>query len=143
MKRFLNLYATLVRVAGTAILGAALFYDRGWLGQGYGVLAVFIAITGLRIFQIPLTKYSTLNLLGAVAVAGALIIGAPATALGLFLGVLLADAAALRKPVVVAWVNAGREALALIAGYGFFALAATQTGASFDDGLNPDIIPAA
>ena len=143
MKRFLNLYATLVRVAGTVVLGGALFLDQVWLLHSYGMMAVFVAILGLRVFQIPLTKYSTLNLLGAVAVAGAFIIGAPATALPLFLGVLVADAAALRKPLVVAWVNAGREALALIAGYGFFALAATQTGASFEEGLNPDIIPAA
>ena len=80
--------------------------------------------------QIPLTKYGALNLLAMPAVAGALIVGAPASALALWRRRRsLADALLLRKGAQIAWINAGREVVALIAAYGIFAWASVSIGA--------------
>ena len=81
MTRFLSLYARLVATIGTILLVAALIIDPRWINQAAAVLAVTLVTMALRTFQIPLTKYSALNLLGMVAAGGAIIIGAPATAL--------------------------------------------------------------
>jgi len=105
------------------------------------VLLMLTAL-GLRRFQISLTKYSTLNLLGIVAVGGAFVVGAPATALALYAGVFFADWILLRKPAEVGWINAGREVVALVSAYGFFCALATLTD-SQSGGLTTDLIPAA
>jgi len=119
--RFLSLYARLVASLGPVVLVAALVADPRWIGQLRGVVAVLVLAVGLRAFQIPLTKYSALNLLGMVAAGGAIILGAPATALGLYVGVFVADWLLLRKAAAASAINGGREALALFAAYGFYA----------------------
>ena len=121
MTRFLSLYARLVASLGPVVLVAALVADPRWIGQLRGVVAVLVLAVGLRAFQIPLTKYSALNLLGMVAAGGAIILGAPATALGLYVGVFVADWLLLRKAAAASAINGGREALALFAAYGFYA----------------------
>src|SRR6476620_12667862 len=142
MNRFLSLYARLVASIGTVLMLVALALDARWVSKPIGLAAVFAIALALRTFQIPLTKYSALNLLGMVAAGGAVIIGAPGTGLGLYLGVLLADWLLLRKAPVASAINAGREALALFGAYGFYAWFAAL-GDPLDAGrITADTIPA-
>jgi len=121
MTRFLALYARLVASLGTVVLLAALLADTRWIGQVRGIAVVLVLVILLRVFQIPLTKYSALNLLGMVAAGGAIIVGAPATALSLYVGVFVSDWLLLRKAAAASAINGGREALALFGAYGFYA----------------------
>ncbi|MDF2776313.1 MAG: hypothetical protein K0S86_5815, partial [Geminicoccaceae bacterium] len=121
MTRFLAVYARFVASFGTILLLAALVTDFRWTNQLAGLASLIVLAVLLRAFQIPLTKYSALNLLGMLAAGGAIIIGAPATALGLYAGVFVADWLLLRKPPAASAINGGREALALFGAYGFYA----------------------
>jgi methyl-accepting chemotaxis protein len=121
-------------------LAGALMLDHRWMTQGYGLGVVLIGTALLRTYQIPLTKYGALNLLGVPAMAGAIVIGAPATALGVYAGVALGDRVLLRKPLESAWINGGREALALLSAVGFFAWAERLTGLT-GAGLTADSLP--
>ena len=142
MSRFLSLYARLVASLGTVLLLIALALDPRWMSQ----LAAIAAIVGLslllRTFQIPLTKYSALNLLGMVAAGGAVIVGAPATALGLYLGVFIADWWILRKAPAASAINAGREALALFGAFGFYAWFIALSGGADVERITTDVVPA-
>jgi methyl-accepting chemotaxis protein len=138
--RFLALYARFVASFGTILLVAALVTDLRWTDQLVGLSSVIVLAVLLRAFQIPLTKYSALNLLGMLAAGAAIIIGAPATALGLYAGVFIADWLLLRKPPAASAINGGREALALFGAYGFYAwITSLSDGAP---GLHADAIPA-
>ena len=141
MRRFLNWYARIIGLLGTIVLIAALVRDRQGLLHPVAMSLLFLTTVGLRAYQIPLTKYSALNLLTMVAVGGALIVGAAPTALAIYIGVFLTDWLALRKPKQVAWINSGREALALISAYGVYAWASIATGAS-DGRLSAEALPA-
>jgi methyl-accepting chemotaxis protein len=142
MSRFLALYARLVASVGTIVLLVALAVDPRWMSQPVGVAAIVLMSLLLRAFQIPLTKYSALNLLGMVAAGGAVIIGAPATALGLYLGVLTADWLLLRKAPAASAINAGREALALFAAYGFYAWLSALGDTGSAGNITTDVVPA-
>jgi hypothetical protein len=143
MKTFLKFYARGVAIVGSIILGALLSLEgEKWVTHVGAIVLLLVVAMGLRRFQISLTKYSALNLLGIVAVGGAFVIGAPATALALYAGVFFADWVLLRKPAEVGWINAGREVMALISAYGFFTALVALTDAS-RAGLTTDIIPAA
>ena len=128
MRRFLSAYGKALGVIGTAVLVAALGYDQRWLGQSWGIVGVAVAVLILRVNQITITKYGALNLVGVAAVAGALIVGAPATSLALYVGVLLGDRVLLGKTLQASWINAGREVLALTAAYGFYAAVSAASG---------------
>ena len=144
MSQFLRAYARIVGTVGTALLAVILLLDPRWTRQGMVIAGMAVAALGFRTFQIPLTKYSALNQLGVVVVAGCILVGAPATAIGLFAGMLVADRFALRKPFQFAWINAGREVLALVASYGLYAWLAVTTGATVSGGhLSAELIPAA
>ena len=140
MTRFLSLYARVVASLGTLLLLAALALDTRWTGQPAGLASVIVIVVLLRVFQIPLTKYSALNLLGMVAAGAPIIIGAPATALGLYVGVFVADWLLLRKAPAASAINGGREALALFAAYGFYAWLTSLSGVA--PGLHAEAIPA-
>ncbi|MGH7689432.1 MAG: methyl-accepting chemotaxis protein [Gemmatimonadaceae bacterium] len=129
MAVFLRFYSRALGLAGMLLLAASMAHDPRWLTERYGILIVLLGSALMRVYQIPLTKYGALNLLAVPAVAGAVAIGAPATALGVYVGVIFADAAVLRKPVESAWINGGREVVALLAAFGMYALAARLTGA--------------
>ncbi|HKG94136.1 MAG TPA: methyl-accepting chemotaxis protein [Gemmatimonadaceae bacterium] len=143
MRFFLRAYSRAVGVAGTAVLLAALVFNTRGFPNPFAVVSIMAMTMALRAFQIPLTKYSQLNLLGSVAVGGALIAGAPATALALFAGVLICDRLVLRKSLEFAWINSGREALALIAAYGIFATLVVLAEAGPTGGMTTDALPAA
>jgi methyl-accepting chemotaxis protein len=141
MRAFLTGYARAVGGLGLGLLVAALVLDTRWLGQAWGLLALLGTIAFLRAQQIPLTKYGALNLLALPVISGALIFGAPATALAIYLGVLVTDVAFLRRSTSVALINAGREVLALISAYGAFAWASVAMSAG-GSGFNAETLPA-
>jgi len=141
MRTFLAAYARAVGTLGLALLVAALLADRGWTHQRLAILVLFAAVAALRLQQIPLTKYGALNMLGMPALAGALIVGAPATALGMWLGIAFADGVLLRKGLQVAFINAGREVVALIAAYGIYAWGVVALS-SDQTTLNTETLPA-
>jgi methyl-accepting chemotaxis protein len=141
MRTFLSYYARATGLIGLAILLGALLHDTRWLGEPWGLLFTLAASAFLRSKQIPLTKYGALNLLALPAVAGALILGAPAAALAIYVGVLLADVGLLRRGLVVAWINAGREVLALVSAFGVYAWASVSMAAG-GGGISAETFPA-
>ena len=141
MRTFLAGYARAVGTLGLALLAAALIADRGWTAQWIAIGILTLAVVALRLQQIPLTKYGALNLLLMPALAGALIVGAPATALAMWIGIAIADGLLLRKGVQVAFINAGREVVALIAAYGIYAWGVVTLSGS-QSGLTTDTLPA-
>ena len=143
MDRLLALYPPVVAGGGFVVLMVALVTSRGWsLETAYGTVVVFLGTAALRAFQIPTTKYSALNLLNMIAVGGALIIGAPGTALGMYGGMLLCDRVVLGKPLRPTAINAGREVIALMSAFGFYATIAQASGASRFVGLTTESLPA-
>jgi methyl-accepting chemotaxis protein len=141
MRAFLTGYARTVGGLGVALLVAALVMDGHWLAQPWGIVALLAMIIYLRAQQIPLTKYGALNLLSLPIVAGALILGAPATALAVYVGILFTDVTVLRRGMVIAWINAGREVLALISAYGAFAWGSVSISAG-GSGFSAETFPA-
>ena len=140
METFLRIYARTVGTIGMIVLAVALWLDPRWLTQGRGIAVIVIGATLLRVYQIPLTKYGALNLLGVPALAGTIILGGPAAAAGLYVGVFIADRVVLRKPLESAWINGGREALALLASVGFYAWVSRLTDAT-GTALTADSLP--
>jgi methyl-accepting chemotaxis protein len=130
VKRFLGAYGKTLGVIGGLVLLVALAHDQRWVGQTWSVIGVFLAVLILRVNQITITKYGALNLVGVAAVSGALIVGPPATALALYLGVVAGDRLLLGKTLQASWINAGREVLALVASYGFYAAVSVASGSS-------------
>jgi methyl-accepting chemotaxis protein len=105
-------------------------------------VALLGATIGFRRFQLPITKYGAVNLLGIVATGGALVAGPATTAVALFAGLMVCDTLLLGKSVNVAWINAGRESLALYAAYGFYAWAAFAIDPGNPAATGPEFIPA-
>jgi len=128
MNNLVHRYTRAMGTIGTFVLVAALVFDRRWITEPIILVVLMAAAVALRAAQLPLTKYSALNLVGAVALTGALLCGAPVTLAALYLGVLVADIAVLRKSVEFAWINAGREVLSLACAYGLFAGALRLSG---------------
>jgi len=140
MKAFLTAYARTVGALGLGLLVAALLIDTRWTGQTWGIVAMVATIMFLRAQQIPLTKYGALNLLALPVVSGSLILGAPAASLAIYVSVLFADVAFLRRSAGIAWINAGREVVALISAYGAYAWASVSMSAGAV-GLSAETLP--
>lgn len=142
MRHLLTWYARGVAIAGTVVLCIAPFVFG--FTPGFWLTVLVTAASGffLRWKQIPLTKYSTLHLTGMVAVGSSLLAGVAPTAVGLAIGVSIADRALLRKSLESAWINGGREALALFAAYGFFAWGADMAGLDPVHDLATEAVPA-
>ena len=143
MRRFLRLYTRGVGVLGSIALLAALAIDTDWAERPLVILVVGALALGMRSFQIPLTKYSALNLLGAAAVGCSLVLGAPLTATGIFAGVFFADWLVLRKSAEFGWINAAREVVALLSSYGFYALILTEMDVPQTGDFTANALPAA
>ncbi|MFI5311049.1 MAG: methyl-accepting chemotaxis protein [Gemmatimonadales bacterium] len=138
----LGAYARLVPLAGLILLLAGAWLEPRWSGHLVPFAALFVLTLGFRRYQLPVTKYGAVNLLHVVAVGGSLVAGPVVAALALFLGLISTDWLVLRKELNVAWINAGRETLALFAAYGWFAWAAAALGANGTSTTGPDFIPA-
>ena len=136
-----RLQQRLIPFTGTLVLIVLSWYDPAW-SLHLGVLFLLaVATVLLRSFQLPLTKYSALNLLGMVAVGGSLLAGPATAAFALALGTFFGDWLSLRKSIGFAWINAGREVVALVAAYGVFAVAAVNAGPSAHSGLVGENLP--
>ena len=119
--RFVTLYSQALAYAGTAILAALLIADARWLGQLPLIAVLFGSAVALRGLAVPLTKYSYLTQTALVGLAGSVLVGVPATALAIAGATLVTDSVWQRKPLRVAWINLGREVIALTAAYGVYA----------------------
>ena len=141
MRTFLTAYARAVGTLGLGLLVALLALDHRWIRQPVALAVLFATVVLARTQQIPLTKYGALNMLALPVLAGALLAGAPASALALWMGVFLADATVLQKGLQIALINAGREVAALVASMGVYAWAVITTGAETGR-LNAESLPA-
>src|SRR5579864_3986655 len=89
--RIVSAYSYALAIGGLPLLIAVLLADPRWTTQAPEIAALLAATLLLRIGQIPLSKYSYLTQTGLPALGGSLLIGLPATALALALGVLASD----------------------------------------------------
>ena len=142
MKLFLSGFSRALGAIGMLLLGAVVVFDHRWTGSWVGTILVFSVTILLRTYQVPLTKYGALNFLAFPAIAGSIINGASSTALGIYGGVFVADLLILRKSTEPSWINAGREVVALVSAYGFFAWASTTTGSAHSAGMTTEGLPA-
>jgi methyl-accepting chemotaxis protein len=122
--RLLRLYARALLLLGAlAVLAGVAFAPpdaRGWVAALVGT----VAVAALRLGALSLSKFAYVTM--TVVPVGALtLLGEPVAAVvAAWAGTVLGDAAR-RKPWFAAGVNAGREALAALAGWGGYALAAS------------------
>ncbi|MEO6528861.1 MAG: methyl-accepting chemotaxis protein [Gemmatimonadaceae bacterium] len=140
MRAFLTLYARAIGGLGLALLIATMAIDRHWLTQPWGIVVTLATVVFLRAQQIPLTKYGALNLLALPVTSAALLLGAPASAVATYIAVLFADIVFLRRGYVVAWINAGREVIALVSAFGAYAWASVSMAAG-GSGINAETLP--
>ena len=117
----IRLYGLGLLYGGPPLLVAVLAADPRWTGQPLQVVVLMACCLALRGAQIPLSKYSYLTQTGLLALTGSLLVGLPATALAVAAGTLSADWLWQRKAVRSALINAGREVVALVAGFGTYA----------------------
>ena len=141
-RRLVTRYGTAVAVGGAAVLAGVVVTDQTWTAFPGITLAIAAATVPLRGFAIPLSKYSFLTQTSLVALAGAFLVGPGPTVVGLALGVLITDWGWHRKLFSSALINAGREVLALVAGYGVYAVTLVASGVSRPT-LSIELLPAA
>jgi methyl-accepting chemotaxis protein len=142
VRLFLAGFSRALGALGLLLLIGAVTVDHHWSGAWIGLFVIIVMTVLLRAYQVPLTKYGALNFLAFPAIAGSLIIGPGSTALGMYIGVLLADLLVLRKTTEASWINAGREVISLISAYGFFSWATIVTRSGHAVGMTTEGLPA-
>jgi methyl-accepting chemotaxis protein len=138
VNRLLTIYRLAIPPIGTLALVAALVLESAWLRHPIIVVALVIGTVLLRRFQLPVTKFAAVHLLGMVSIGATLFVGIGGASLSLFVGVLIADGLWSRRGAMPTWINASREALALISAFGFFAWSRGPLGAlsgTFEAGI--------
>jgi methyl-accepting chemotaxis protein len=139
-RTILSGYAQGLAWGGTVLGVVALIQDRRWLAHPWVSLGLVLVVVVLRRGQIQLSKFSYLSQVGIVALVGAISVGPGTVAFAVGLGVFIADAFWLRKLLLAAWVNAGREVIGFLAAYGAYAVVYLQTDPS---GVTLEFLPAA
>ncbi len=139
-QRLVSWYSQALLSIGPVLVVAVLIADPRWTGQLPELVAMTAAGILLRGLQIPLSKYSYLTQTGLVALAGSLAVGLPATALAVALSTMVVDWVWLRKAPWIAGVNAGREAVAVVAAYGVYATVVRLSNPP--PGLHVETLPA-
>lgn len=139
--RIVSAYSYALAIGGVPLLVAVLLADPRWTSQVPEIAVLLVATLLLRMGQIPLSKYSYLTQTGLAALSGSLLIGLPATALALALGVLASDWLWQRKLLRSALVNLGREVLAIVAAYGVYAATLSRAEGTAP-GLHVELVPA-
>src|SRR5688572_17268685 len=129
MNAVLTVYRYAVPALAVLLLGTTLVFTSTWLDHLPWVAAMIVAIAFTRREQLPVTKYAAVHLVGAVSVAGALVLGPAGSALALGIGLAIADSLWLRRGGMPAWINASREVLALLGAYGWYAWLRVPLGA--------------
>src|SRR5437879_13356033 len=138
--RMIRLYGLGLLYGGLVVLVAVLAAGPRWPGQPLQVVVLMACCLALRGAQIPLSKYSYLTQTGLLALTGSLLVGLPATALAVAAGTLSADWLWQRKAVRSALINAGREVVALVAGFGTYAALVQALGLA-GAGLSVELLP--
>lgn len=138
----LHAYKRLVPLAGTTVLAAAVVVGHADRLRVIPLVLMVALTVGTRRFQFSVTKYATMNYLVVVVTGGALIVGPLETAIALFMGLLTSDGLLLRKELGAAWINAGRETLALFSAYGVYAWSAKGLAGDRGASIGADLIPA-
>lgn len=140
VQRVLQRYAQLLSVGGAVLAALVLATDSRWLELPGATLALLGVVIATRVHPIRLSKYSYLTQTGIASLLGAVAVGASPVVLAVMVGTLLTDVGWLRKPWRAGWVNAGREVIAFLAAYGYYALVLRATGVTQ---LSLDFLPAA
>jgi methyl-accepting chemotaxis protein len=139
ISRLLPRYAQVLLVGGLLLGGIVLALDRRWLALPIPTLILVALVAVLRVAPVRLSKYSYLTQSGIPALVGAVAVGASAVVAALGAGTVLADVFWVRRPWRAAWINAGREIIAFLTAYGFYAFVLRLTGVSE---LTIDFLPA-
>src|SRR3989442_7782409 len=126
--RLVTLYSRGLAIGGPVVLLAVLSGDPRWTHQLPAPALVIVAAILLRGLQIPLSKYSYLTQTGLVALTGSLLVGLPAAALAVAVGVIAADWLWHKKMFSAALVNLGRGVVALVGAYGVLRLVGGAAG---------------
>ncbi len=137
-----GLVIRLSALAGSLALVAGALRDHRWIGHPWSLLVMALCAAAFRVRGVPITKFTTVSALPAVVVAGALVAGAPAAGIAVFVGIIAADWGILRKSVDAAWINASREVLVLYAAYGLYAVVAIQGAVTSSGELTAEALPA-
>ncbi|HEU4587240.1 MAG TPA: methyl-accepting chemotaxis protein [Gemmatimonadales bacterium] len=140
VQRVLQRYAQLLSIGGAVLAALVLASDYRWLELPGATLALLGVVIATRVHPIRLSKYSYLTQTGIASLLGAVAVGASPVVLAVMVGTLLTDIGWLRKPWRAGWVNAGREVIAFLAAYGYYALVLRATGVTQ---LSLDFLPAA
>jgi len=140
LPRLLVWYARLLLAGGVTLGVVVLLLDRRWTELPLPTLALTVMVVALRIGPVRLSKYSYLTQSAIPALVGVLALPVSVAVAALGAGIVLADVGWVRKPWRAAWINAGREILALLAAFGFYALVLRATGVTE---LSLDFLPAA
>jgi methyl-accepting chemotaxis protein len=140
VSRLLRHYAQGLLVGGLLLGGMVLVLDRRWIALPIPTLALAAMVAVLRTAPVRLSKYSYLTQSGIPALVGAVTVGAAPVVAALGAGTLLADVLWVRRPWRAAWINAGREIIAFVTAFGFYALALRLTSVTE---LSIDFLPAA
>jgi len=133
-------YAIVLMVGGMVLGIVVLVLDPRWMSLPVLSGGLLVMVAALRAAPVRLSKYSYLTQSGIPALVGALTVGAGPVVLALGAGTVLADVAWVRRPWRAAWINAGREIIAFLAAFGFYALALRLTDVTE---LSVDFLPAA
>jgi methyl-accepting chemotaxis protein len=128
VRQIVSHYPRVVAWVGVGATLLACGIDPSWLDHPWATGALIASVAFLRLFPIPLSKYSYLTQIGIPVLVGAVLVGAAPVALAVAFGTFLADWAWHRKPARFAFINAGREALAVIAAFGAYAFVRKLTG---------------
>jgi methyl-accepting chemotaxis protein len=139
MSRLLPRYAQVLLVGGVLLGAIVLLLDRRWISLPIPTGALLVMVIALRATPVRLSKYSYLTQSGIPALVGAVTIGPGPVVVALGAGTMLADVLWVRRPWRAAWVNAGREIIAFLSAFGFYALALRLGNVTE---LSADLLPA-
>jgi methyl-accepting chemotaxis protein len=134
-------YPSVIAVAGSLLLLAALLADPITPSRWPAVAGATALVAVLRRSSVPLSKYSYITFSSFVAVAGSVLLGPVTAALALYGGAIAGDWAWLRKPWRAAVINGARETIGLLAGFGLYAVALRMQGEAVR-GIGVELVPA-
>lgn len=140
MNRMLNAYRIGIPVLGGLLLAGGLVFTTEWSVHLPWIAPLVVVVAVLRRAQLPVTKYTAVQLIGMAAVGGSLVVGPVAISLALAAGIYIADRVWLRRDGTAAWINASREVVALLASAGWYSWIRGPLGAT--DQLDGNSVPA-
>ncbi len=140
VQRLQSVYARVLLYGGLGLALAVLALDPRCLAVPGATATLTGLVVLLRVAPVRLSKYSYLTQTSIAALAGALALGVSPVVFGLAAGTVVADVFCLRKPSRAGYINAGREVLAYVAAYGYYAAVLRVSGVTE---LSLDFLPAA